>query len=348
MKIKKVCVLGHFGFGENLLNGQTVKTKIIAAELEKRFGKDEVRSIDTKGGIKTLVCLPFILLSALKNHENIIILPAQNGVRIIAPTLVFLNAFFGRKLHYVVIGGWLTELIKNKSFLRNRLKRFDNIYPETSSMKKELEGYGFNNVEVIPNCKPLEILCEKELVYSEKEPLKLCTFSRVMKEKGIEEAVFAVKTINEKSGRRVFTLDIFGQIDDSQTEWFDQLKTTFPDYVKYAGPVPYDKSVEVIKDYFAVVFPTKFFTEGIPGTIIDAYAAGVPVITSLWKNHKDVFFEGETGFGYEFGNQEEFICLLEDVAQNPEKLNSLKKTCLEKAILFTPEKAITGLFEKLK
>ena len=31
--MKKVCVIGHFGFGENLLNGQTIKTKIVTKEL---------------------------------------------------------------------------------------------------------------------------------------------------------------------------------------------------------------------------------------------------------------------------------------------------------------------------
>ena len=29
INMKKVCVIGHFGFGENLLNGQTIKTKIV-------------------------------------------------------------------------------------------------------------------------------------------------------------------------------------------------------------------------------------------------------------------------------------------------------------------------------
>ena len=32
--MKKACVLGHFGFGKELLNGQTVKTKMVADELE--------------------------------------------------------------------------------------------------------------------------------------------------------------------------------------------------------------------------------------------------------------------------------------------------------------------------
>ena len=52
-----------------------------------------------------------------------------------------------------------------------------------------------------------------------------------MKEKGIEDAVNAVKTVNEHFGRTVYTLDIYGQVDSAQTEWFNELENTFPSYI---------------------------------------------------------------------------------------------------------------------
>ena len=33
--MKKIAVIGHFGQGENLLNGQAIKTKIVTLELKK-------------------------------------------------------------------------------------------------------------------------------------------------------------------------------------------------------------------------------------------------------------------------------------------------------------------------
>ena len=35
--MKSVCIIGHFGHGENLLNGQTVKTKIVTKEIVKEL-----------------------------------------------------------------------------------------------------------------------------------------------------------------------------------------------------------------------------------------------------------------------------------------------------------------------
>ena len=130
----KVCVLGHFGDGKNLLNGQTVKTKIITEELQKQLGDDQVVKIDTFGGWKTLLKAPFQIFSAFKFSGNVLIFPAQNGLRVYAPLLSFFKKFFkNRKIHYVVIGGWLPEFLENRKILRKTLKRFDGIYVETQT-----------------------------------------------------------------------------------------------------------------------------------------------------------------------------------------------------------------------
>ena len=190
--MKKVTIIGHFAFGLEYLDGQTVKTKIIANELCHRYGNDQIEKIDTHGGIKILLKAPFQIFHALKNSKNVIILPAHNGLRINAPLLSFMrNLFKDRRIHYVVIGGWLPEFLKNRKYLTKSLKSFDGIYVETKTMKKALNEQGFTNIFIMPNCKDLNILKESQLVYHNSEPYKLCTFSRVMKEKGIEDAVEA-------------------------------------------------------------------------------------------------------------------------------------------------------------
>ncbi|MBQ4518414.1 MAG: glycosyltransferase [Clostridia bacterium] len=341
--MKKVAVIGHFAFGKTFLDGQTVKTKILAEELAQTFGEEQILKQDTHGGKKKLLFLPFMLIQALAKSKNVIILPAHNGLRIIAPLLFFLNKLFKRRLHYVVIGGWLPSFLANRKGLTKVLKKYHHIYVETSAMEKALLAKGFSNVVIMPNCKKLQILKEEELVFAETEPFKLCTFSRVMKEKGIEDAVEAVKRVNEAKGRTVFTLDIYGQVDSEQTEWFEELQKSFPEYVRYGGLVPFDQSVEVLKSYFALLFPTRFYTEGIPGTIIDAYAAGVPVISAKWENFCDIVEENITGVGYEFLNVEALNEILLNVAENEDMMNQMKSACIQKAEAFLPENALQNL-----
>lgn len=344
--MKRVCIIGHFGHGENLLNGQTVKTKIVTKEIVKELGKKEVSCIDTHGGVKALISAFRHALIALKYHKNIIIMPAENGLRVFAPLLVLLNLLFHRKLHYVVIGGWLPEFLKKRKKLTKALMSFDGIYVETNTMRKALEAQGFNDVYVMPNFKDLNILKESELVYHHTEPYRLCTFSRVMKEKGIEDAVNAVKTVNEHFGRIVYTLDIYGQVDSAQTEWFNELKSTFPLYIKYGEFVPFDKSVEVLKNYFALLFPTYYEGEGFAGTLLDAMAAGVPVIASDWRYNPEIVNE-KTGYVYPVHDNHAFVTTLISVGNNSDLLLSKKSDCLKEAEKYRAENVIQCLTSKL-
>ena len=97
-----------------------------------------------------------------------------------------------------------------------------------------------------------------------------------------------------------------------------------------------------------LVFPTRFFTEGIPGTILDAYAAGVPVISSRWESFFDVVDDGYTGIGYEFGNKAELENLLERISHNPEIIVDKKYYCLRKAKEYVPKVVLHSLLENCK
>lgn len=346
--MKKVSIIGHYAYGLEYLDGQTIKTKIVTNELCKKYGETEVLQFDTHGGIKTLLKAPIYTWRAMKNADNIIILPAHNGLRIFGRLLPFFKTFFKkRKIHYVVIGGWLSKVLEKQKGLTKSLKKFDGIYVETNTMKMALVAKGFGNVFVMPNCKELTPLSVSDLVYQNEAPYKLCTFSRVMKEKGIEDAIEVVKEINSEYGKKIYTLDIYGQVDPAQIEWFDKLKENLPDGVKYCGLVPFDKSVEVLKEYFFLLFPTKFYTEGIPGTIIDAYAAGVPVISARWDSFNDIVDEHVTGIGYDFNNVDDMKRKLFEVTKYISEINALKMNCLQKSKQFLPNEVIEIIVEQL-
>ena len=318
-----------------MIDGQTVKTKIVTNALESKLGEGNVKKIDTHGNAVQILKSVVQAVVSMFHHENLMIFPAHNGVRVFCPVLAFVKNFSRCKLHYVVIGGWLPQFLENRTWLMKALVKFDGIYVETKTMKSALERQGLSNVYVMPNCKDLKILAEEELVLCTQEPYRLCTFSRVMREKGIEDAVNAVKTVNNALGRNVYSLDIYGQIDAGQIQWFENLQKTFPEYVCYKGTVPFDRSVEVLKEYFALLFPTYYSGEGFAGTLIDAFSAGVPVIASDWKYNAEIVNE-QVGYVYPTGDQGAFTDILIQVAENPQILIDMKPACLKKAEDFSP------------
>ncbi len=347
--MKKIAVIGHYAFGKEYLDGQTVKTKILTQSLCEHFGEDAIRKADTHGWSKKPLQFMWQIWQTVKQTENVVMLPAHNGLRVIAPLLCAAKTFHRQcKLHYAVIGGWLPKFLGERPVLQRQLKNFEGIYVETQSMKHALEKQGFTNILVMPNCKELPILSPEELLCHHQEPYKLCTFSRVMKEKGIEDALEAVRAVNIASGRTVYALDIYGPVAQEQAAWFEELQKQFPEYVRYCGSVPFDQSVAVLKDYFALLCPTRFYTEGIPGTIIDAYAAGVPVISARWESFADVVEDQKTGYGFPFGEPESLCRKLTEIAAAPEMMISLKENCLRRAEEYAPQNAIGVIVKKIE
>ncbi len=340
----KIALLGHFGEGKNLLNGQTIKTKNLASALETYTDCQLVR-IDTHGWSKR----PFRLLQRIKQAfqtcDCVVMLPAHNGVRLFAPVLARYKRKYGKKIYYDVVGGWLPRLLEEKPHLKKALLQFDGLWVETSTMQKALIEKGFARVAVIPNVKALTPLRAEELTENYAEPLSLCVFSRVMREKGIETLTEVLREVNAEKVR--FTLDIYGQIESGQEDWFAALQRRFPSYVRYRGCVNSEKSVETLKEYFALVFPTHFYTEGVPGTLIDAYAAGIPVISAKWESFLDVVDEGKTGVGYSFDDRKELKELLLRTADEPQTLFSMKLACLKKAEAFLPKVAAERVMEQV-
>jgi len=341
--MKKIGVCGHFAFGKECLDGQTIKTKNIAEGLEKALGKEQVRKLDTHGGIKTFIKVLFFLFGFLFQCDTVVLLPAQNGVITLLPLVVVMNFLYRKRLCYVVIGGWIADMIEKKPWLTFFLKRLSGIYVETAFMKAELELKHLNNVEILLNPKNLTPISEDEIKVCS-EPLALCTFSRVMEEKGIEDAIRAVRQINRE--KTFVTLDIYGQIDALYEERFSELKTRFPESIRYCGKVSFEQAVEVLRKYDLQLFPTKFRTEGIPGSVIDGYFSGVPVLSARWESFSDIIDEGVTGIGYELGSSDGLTDRLLRIAENPDTLNSMKESCLNYSERFLPETAVKILIRE--
>lgn len=338
--MKKLSVIGHFGFGKNLLNGQTIKTKILTDELARIYGEKQIRRYDTHGGWRYLIKMPFALWHALASSQAVIMMPAYKGIRLITPFLYAYNKLFHRQLIYIVIGGWLPKMLHSSKYLRSMLRHWNHVLVETECMKEELELMGLDNITVMPNCKRLSIIDHP--AYHEKQ-FRLCTFSRVMKEKGIEDAVNAVCLANKALGHEAFTLDIYGQIDARQQQWFEQICERFPSYIHYKGCIDYNDSVSVLSKHFALLFPTQFPTEGFAGTILDAFASGLPVLATDCRSNQLIISEGHTGFLFPVKSPKAISQLLINIAHDPAIVEKMRNECTAEARKYQPEVVIRTL-----
>ena len=70
--MKKVTVIGHFAFGKEFLDGQTVKTKVLSQALCSYFGDDQVLKVDTHEWAKNPVRFFCRVWCAAKQAKNVV------------------------------------------------------------------------------------------------------------------------------------------------------------------------------------------------------------------------------------------------------------------------------------
>jgi glycosyltransferase involved in cell wall biosynthesis len=253
---------------------------------------------------------------------------------------------FKRKLHYVVIGGWLPEYLENHKITKRLLKGFDKIYVETSMMKSKLENQGFKNILVMPNFKHIKIVENEKKQFT--KPYNFCTFSRVMYEKGIEHAAKVIQKINSEANEIICTLDIYGSIDDSYADEFNKLLLEYSSCVTYKGCVPAEMSTETIRNYYGLLFPTFYSGEGFAGTLIDAFSAGVPVIASDWRYNTEIVEDMKNGLICKHNSLESLELSIKLLIDKKELYDEMVKECLESAQKYLPDKVIKVLSEQIE
>lgn len=336
-------IIGAFGYKTNDCGGQPVKTRNLKNTLEKVYPNETILYADTFQWKKNCKEVLVSLIKVLLKSDLIIMLPANNGINVFARLLYFQKKIVHKRVYYDVIGGWLTEAVKSNSRLKKMLSFFDGIFVETKSMYDNLTEQGFRNITILPNYKVLPALRSEELNYNWNPPYPVCIFSRIVAEKGIEDAIQVITEINTEFGKEIYSLDLYGACHPDYIERFNKIISNSPDYIRYKGVASPDESVSIVKNYYLLLFPTRFYTEGIPGTIIDAYAAGTPVVSSKWYSYADVIIEGKTGFCFEFGNIDNFKKILIELSKSIDKVNSLKNNCLLEYQKYTEEAFISIL-----
>jgi glycosyltransferase involved in cell wall biosynthesis len=348
----KILIVGNFGNNKTKINGQTIKTLELFNYLNS-FDHHIIKENTADWKIFNLPLKIFNLIIAYFKSDKIVILPAKLSLMLIIPLLFLLKLFIRKEVHYIVIGAWLGVFLVKHFLIRSLFVAINFIYVETTSLKNDLLKLNIKGLVIMKNFKKMKSNNILYHTYNNENfivtyPLKICTFSRVTKLKGILDIVEVVKSINSRSTHPIYTLDIYGPIDkDFEIELFASLDNN----INYSGSVDQDSIIKVLSKYFFLVFPTKIRTEGHPGTIIDAYSASLPVVASSW-NSVDDFVDSSSGFIYKINDLSMLEAILSKIAYNPSLIYEKKAFCLNKSKEYSIETAcsplILNLFQKLE
>ena len=303
----KVLVFGNFGYETNQFCGQTIKTRDIYSLLKSKedITFSNVSYFDTQIFQKSKFYFIKALRAAMK-ADVIYYLAAMKNLTYIFPFVFIISKLFKIDIHFIVIGGWLDEFLIKKPIHKSMLSRVKGIYPETRELTESLkEMYAYKNVHQLHNFRIVESNKKVAIETKSDTIIQLVFIARVHPLKGVE----TLFKLGEELQRRNIVnveIDIYGPIFDDYDKEFNRLLLDSK-FVKYKGVLQPDEINKTLANYDLMLFPTQYYTEGFPGTILDSYMAGVPVVATDWKFANEFVINNKSGIVTEFDNVELFI-----------------------------------------
>lgn len=235
------------------------------------------------------------LLRALARHDQVVLSVSRNGALALV-TLLAVAGFLKPRLRctFLAVGGSLPGNVRRldgaaRRFYVRCLERCRPVWVEGEWMRRELEELGVRGVEVLPNPRPAagrrwdpDAATSRRFVF----------VSRVTPTKGIEQAMAAVEAL-AASGVEA-ALEVVGPVEDEYRDTFEALLRRHP-RTSYRGAVRQEEVEGVLAGAAALVLPTLWLTEGMPGAIVEAAMVGAPVVSTSTPTISEVIEDGVSG-----------------------------------------------------
>ncbi len=349
---KEILVIGAFGYEKNQLDGQTVKSRSVVNLIKSRFGQhiDQI-VFDTQTVYRNPILIFRLLFNFVKS-ERIVYLPASKSLTYLFPLLYVLSILFRKKIILICIGGFQIDYFEGNLPYKRRhpLQKYlsSKIYaflPEVMSVYSYLkEKYDFKNLTYFPNFRVTSRRSVNKR--SDEKCLKIVYMARINKKMGYD-VIFNFSKYARLKGLEV-QVDFYGQISsDDNDDFISKLKQN-SENTDYKGFLFPEQIHETLSKYDLLVLPTRYYIEGIPGSIIDAYFSAIPVVATNWKNAKEIIEHGMTGYIVSFDNpQEEFNECLHKLYNDRELLYKMKQNAYTKSLDYSSEVAVEKLTKLL-
>ena len=170
-------------------------------------------------------------------------------------------------------------------------------------------------------------------VHKIKYPVQLLFISRIIKQKGIYTAINAHHLLTEKGYNVV--LKIAGEGEELNPAMKYVADNNFKNIV-FTGFLAGMAKHALLKKSHILLFPS--LTEGMPLTILEAMAYGLPVITRPVGGIPDIIKDGENGYLIESTDPEDYAARVQMLMENERKYEEISKNnILSASSTFLPD-----------
>lgn len=261
----------------------------------------------------------FRVIIEIGRVDEIIFFASDRGTKMVAPLINLLSRISGKPWILRKFGGGFDHIYKESSvcgkfliknfILSANLCLFQTRYLVDFFKKISPES----NIDWHANSRPIATLDNSSICVNKCS--RFVFIGHLIASRGIDIIIEATKIIKDD-----ITIDIYGPIID---EGFSKASIEGPK-IRYRGYLTYNEVIPTLSKYDCLVFPTVDRREGYPGIILEAYSAGIPVITTNWRSIPEIV-DNSCGILIESFNAEDLARAMSELSNDRELYYKLCK-----------------------
>ena len=294
-------------------HGTSIPSKLFVEFLRERCGA-EVTVINTHPSGKpwihshALRAIAFSVLTSVRViktislYHTVFISGSNRFIVTLGAFHTLLFSLLGKRVVVYIHGGAFDNYYRSlnplfRFAIRLFLNRAKNLVVQTKWLYQSLFEE-FRNIVMLPlwtnaiaSAKP-----KIALTASDDGAVRFVYVGEVRREKGIQELIHAFRRARHtlQSHHISITLDIFGPTkSDFRDTFYDLLNSS--EHIMYHGYVDHAVLIEQLGHFDALVLPTYLPTEGYPGVLLEAMAAGLAIITTRCGAIPEIVSHEENG-----------------------------------------------------
>ena len=276
---------------------------------------------------------PFALAAAIVfRHASVVHINTSLNPRAYWRDLayLFVARALGARVVYQVHGGALPRRFFAGQPALTRFLRWTLMLPDTLFVlaRCEFEAYReflpARDVVVLPNgidCRPFSLVPVVEC--AEDAPLNIVYIGRIAREKGLYEALQGVRIAHELGVDARLVVAGGGPEQDRLERYAHALGISTR--VTFAGPVFGADKVRLLDGAHVMLLPS--YSEGMPYALLEAMAAGIPVVATPVGAIPDVLADGTHGFLVPPRDGKAIAEALAVMAGDRERLSWMSRAC---------------------
>ncbi len=273
-----------------------------------------------------------------------------NGINFIKPDIVHINPSLNfksfirdglfifwakkRKIRVIVFfHGWEKKFEKKingilKIFFNLTYKKADLFIVLASEFKKSLLNFGIRtNIHLLTTAvdnalvKNFSIKKKIKRIHQSKI-IRLLFLARLEKEKGVFETIDGFKLLIDKGFNIRLSIAGDGSITKEIMTYIEELGLN--NKISMLGYVKGEKKIKAFSEHDIYCFPT-YHAEGMPTSVLESMAFGMPVITSFAGGIKDFFKNGKMGYLCHTITPEHIACNIKEIIHDKNKICTISR-----------------------